>query len=106
VGKGITFDSGGLSIKPAEAMETMKTDCSGAAAVVAALTALPALGARIKVTAVTPLAENMPGGAASSRATSSATMAGGPPRSSTRTPRVASSSPTPWPGCRSNVPRR
>jgi leucyl aminopeptidase len=64
VGKGITFDSGGLSIKPAEAMETMKTDCSGAAAVVAALSALPALGARIKVTAVTPLAENMPGGAA------------------------------------------
>jgi leucyl aminopeptidase len=64
VGKGITFDSGGLSLKPAESMETMKTDCSGAAAVVAALSALPALGAGIKVTAVTPLAENMPGGAA------------------------------------------
>jgi leucyl aminopeptidase len=64
IGKGITFDSGGLSLKPAEAMETMKTDCSGAAAVVAAVSALPALGARIKVTAVTPLAENMPGGAA------------------------------------------
>jgi leucyl aminopeptidase len=64
VGKGITFDSGGLSLKPAESMETMKTDCSGAAAVVAALSALPALGAEIKVTAVTPLAENMPGGAA------------------------------------------
>ena len=42
----------------------MKTDCSGAAAVVAALSALPALGANIRVTAVTPLAENMPGGAA------------------------------------------
>ncbi len=64
VGKGITFDSGGLSLKPAESMETMKTDCSGAAAVVGALCALPALGAGIKVTAVTPLAENMPGGAA------------------------------------------
>src|SRR5205814_2019867 len=64
VGKGITFDSGGLSLKPAESMETMKTDCSGAAAVVAALSALPALGANIRVTAVTPLAENMPGGAA------------------------------------------
>jgi leucyl aminopeptidase len=42
----------------------MKTDCSGAAAVVGALTALPALGAGIKVTAAMPLAENMPGGAA------------------------------------------
>ena len=64
VGKGITFDSGGLSLKPAESMETMKTDCSGAAAVVAAMCALPALGPRIKVTAATPLAENMPGGGA------------------------------------------
>jgi leucyl aminopeptidase len=64
VGKGITFDSGGLSLKPAESMETMKTDCSGAAAVVAALCALPALGVRIRVTGVAPLAENMPGGAA------------------------------------------
>jgi leucyl aminopeptidase len=64
VGKGITFDSGGLSLKPAESMETMKTDCSGAAAVVAAMTALPALGPAIRVTGVTPLAENMPGGGA------------------------------------------
>lgn len=64
VGKGITFDSGGLSLKPAESMETMKTDCSGAAAVVAAMCALPALGTRIRVTAACPLAENMPGGAA------------------------------------------
>ncbi|GAC1363030.1 MAG: hypothetical protein NVSMB32_04140 [Actinomycetota bacterium] len=64
VGKGITFDSGGLSLKTAESMETMKTDCSGAAAVVAAMCALPALGAKIRVTAVAPLAENMPGGGA------------------------------------------
>ena len=64
VGKGITFDSGGLSLKPADSMETMKTDCSGAAAVVAAVAALPALGANVRVTAATPLAENMPGGAA------------------------------------------
>ncbi|HLJ08203.1 MAG TPA: leucyl aminopeptidase, partial [Acidimicrobiia bacterium] len=64
VGKGITFDSGGLSLKPAEAMETMKTDCSGAAAVVAAMCALPALAPKIKVVAATPLAENMPGGGA------------------------------------------
>jgi leucyl aminopeptidase len=64
IGKGITFDSGGLSIKTAEGMTTMKTDCSGAAAVVAAMTALPALKPRIKVTAAIPLAENMPGGRA------------------------------------------
>ncbi|HWD09202.1 MAG TPA: leucyl aminopeptidase [Actinomycetota bacterium] len=64
VGKGITFDSGGLSLKPAESMETMKTDCSGAAAVVAAMCALPALGPKIKVVAAAPLAENMPGGGA------------------------------------------
>ena len=64
VGKGITFDSGGLSLKPAESMETMKTDCSGAAAVAAALCALPALGPKIRVSAAMPIAENMPGGAA------------------------------------------
>ncbi|MGH2717808.1 MAG: leucyl aminopeptidase family protein, partial [Actinomycetota bacterium] len=64
IGKGITFDSGGLSLKPADSMETMKTDCSGAAAVVAAMCALPALGPKIKVWAATPLAENMPGGGA------------------------------------------
>ncbi|MGH2705044.1 MAG: leucyl aminopeptidase [Actinomycetota bacterium] len=64
VGKGITFDSGGLSIKTAEGMETMKTDCSGAAAVAAAISALPALGPKIRVVAVAPLAENMPDGRA------------------------------------------
>lgn len=64
VGKGITFDSGGLSLKTAEGMETMKIDCSGAAAVAAAMTALPALGPRINVVAALPLAENMPSGTA------------------------------------------
>jgi leucyl aminopeptidase len=64
IGKGITFDSGGLSIKPADSMETMKTDCSGGAAVAAAMTALPALGPRVRVVAAVPLAENMPGGRA------------------------------------------
>lgn len=64
VGKGITFDSGGLSIKTGEGMETMKMDCAGAAAVVAAICALPALGPKIKVIAAVALAENMPGGRA------------------------------------------
>ncbi len=64
VGKGITFDSGGLSIKPADGMETMKTDMSGAAAVLAAMSTLPALAPRVKVIAIVPATENMPGGSA------------------------------------------
>lgn len=61
VGKGITFDSGGLSLKTSEGMENMKVDCSGAAGVIAAVTALPALGPKVKVVAAVALAENMPG---------------------------------------------
>jgi len=64
IGKGIVFDSGGLSIKPASAMETMKTDMSGAAAVLGAVRAIATLGLRVNVTAITPLTENMTGGAA------------------------------------------
>jgi leucyl aminopeptidase len=64
VGKGITFDSGGLSLKTATGMETMKTDMGGAAAVIGAVDAAAALGARIRLTAITPLTENMPGGTA------------------------------------------
>ena len=64
VGKGITFDSGGLSIKTAEGMETMKTDMSGAAAVLATMSALPDLAPDVAVTAFVPATENMPGGRA------------------------------------------
>ena len=64
VGKGITFDSGGLSIKTAEGMETMKTDKSGAAAVLAAMTVIAALAPPVRVVAIMPVTENMPGGAA------------------------------------------
>jgi leucyl aminopeptidase len=62
VGKGITFDSGGLSLKPSAAMEAMKSDMSGAAAVLAALQAVAALGPVVNVVGYLPLAENMPGG--------------------------------------------
>jgi leucyl aminopeptidase len=61
-GKGITFDSGGLSLKPSNAMETMKSDMSGAAAVLAALQAIAALKPQVNVVGYLPLAENMPGG--------------------------------------------
>jgi leucyl aminopeptidase len=64
VGKGITFDSGGLSLKPSNAMNTMKSDMSGAAAVVATMSILPVLGVRTKVTGLAALAENMPSGTA------------------------------------------
>jgi leucyl aminopeptidase len=63
-GKGITFDSGGLSLKPPKAMETMKADMSGAAAVLGALQAISALGPAVNVVGYLPLAENMPGGGA------------------------------------------
>jgi leucyl aminopeptidase len=63
-GKGITFDSGGLSLKPSKAMETMKADMSGAAAVLGALQAIAALGPAVNVVGYMPLAENMPGGRA------------------------------------------
>jgi leucyl aminopeptidase len=63
-GKGITFDSGGLSIKPADGMETMKDDMGGAAAALAAMRAVGQLKPKINVIAAIPTAENMPGGSA------------------------------------------
>ncbi|MEW6475917.1 MAG: leucyl aminopeptidase [Actinomycetota bacterium] len=64
VGKGITFDSGGLSLKTADGMETMKTDMSGAAAVIGAMSVLRDAGVPVKVIAFVPTTENMPGGRA------------------------------------------
>jgi leucyl aminopeptidase len=64
VGKGVVFDSGGLSIKTASGMETMKTDMSGGAAVFAAMSALRDLGVKTRVLGYVPLVENMPSGSA------------------------------------------
>ena len=64
VGKGITFDSGGLSIKPAKSMETMKSDMAGAAAVLHSVLAAAALELPVAVTGWLCLAENMPSGTA------------------------------------------
>ncbi|MDP9825481.1 leucyl aminopeptidase [Kineosporia succinea] len=58
VGKGITYDTGGISIKPRQSMVTMKTDMTGAAVVLATLLACPEVGVRRPVTALLPLAEN------------------------------------------------
>ena len=62
VGKGITFDSGGISIKPSEGMAEMKGDMAGAAAAMAALGAIAQLKPKVNVTAVVPATENLPGG--------------------------------------------
>jgi leucyl aminopeptidase len=64
LGKGLTFDSGGLSLKTSEGMETMKCDMAGSAAVLATMTALGDLGCRSEVTGLMGIAENMPGGQA------------------------------------------
>lgn len=64
VGKGITFDSGGISIKPAENMEAMKGDMAGAAAVITATSVIALLNLPIHVTAVVPATENLPSGTA------------------------------------------
>lgn len=64
VGKGITFDSGGLSLKPGASMMTMKCDMGGAAAIVAATHAIARLGLPIRVTAFACIAENLPSGSA------------------------------------------
>jgi leucyl aminopeptidase len=64
VGKGITFDSGGLSLKPNDSMMMMKTDMAGGGAVIAVMAALADLGVRSRVTGLVAAAENMPSGSA------------------------------------------
>jgi leucyl aminopeptidase len=64
VGKGIVFDSGGLSLKPAAMMEAMKTDMAGAATVYGAMQAIAELSLPVRVLGVAPLSENMTGGSA------------------------------------------
>jgi leucyl aminopeptidase len=65
VGKGITFDSGGISLKPGAEMDEMKYDMSGAASVIGAFKAIALMGLPIEVIGIIPAAENMPGGNAS-----------------------------------------
>ncbi len=64
VGKGITFDTGGISIKPADKMEEMKYDMSGGAGVIAAMSALGKIKPKLNVVGIVPATENMPGGKA------------------------------------------
>jgi leucyl aminopeptidase len=64
IGKGITFDTGGISIKPAENMDKMKDDMSGGAAVICAMAAIARLRAPVRCLGIVPMTENMPGGRA------------------------------------------
>jgi len=64
IGKGVTFDTGGISIKPSQAMDEMKYDMSGGAAVLGAMRAIAQLKPPVPVTALIPAVENMPGGRA------------------------------------------
>jgi leucyl aminopeptidase len=62
IGKGVTFDTGGISIKPSEGMEKMKYDMAGGAAVIGAMQAIALLKPSVAVTGIVPAVENMPGG--------------------------------------------
>ncbi len=76
VGKGITFDTGGISLKPAGEMDEMKFDMSGAGSVLGALRALAGMKAPVNVIGVVPTCENMPGGAATRPGDVVTTMSG------------------------------
>jgi leucyl aminopeptidase len=64
IGKGVTFDSGGLSLKSSKSMETMKLDMAGAAAIIGAMSVLPVLRLPIEVTGYIPSTDNLPSGSA------------------------------------------
>ena len=105
VGKGITFDSGGLTLKTFDGMVTMKTDMSGAADVIATLGACRALGVGVRVVGLAPTTENMPEERPSSPAMSLRSATARRSRCSTLTARVVSCSWTdcPWRSRRSRM---
>jgi leucyl aminopeptidase len=76
VGKGITFDTGGISLKPSGEMDEMKFDMSGAGSVLGAIRALAGMRAPVNVVGVIPTCENMPGGAATRPGDIATTMSG------------------------------
>jgi leucyl aminopeptidase len=90
VGKGVTFDSGGISLKPAPEMDEMKYDMCGAAGVLGTIKAAALMKLPINLTVIVPTAENMPGGAATDQATSSPRCPVKPSKSSTPMRKAAS----------------
>ena len=89
VGKGITFDSGGISLKPGAGMDEMKYDMCGAASGPRHLRAVGELELPLNLVGIIPACENMPDGNATSRATSSPPCPARPSKSSTPTPKAA-----------------
>lgn len=76
VGKGVTFDSGGISLKPAQGMDEMKSDMSGAACVIEAVEAVARMALPVRVIGVVPATDNMPGGSAQTPGDVITTMSG------------------------------
>jgi leucyl aminopeptidase len=91
VGKGITFDTGGISLKPGLDMDQMKFDMCGAASVLGTFRAVAELKAQVNLVGLIPACENMPSGKRASRAISSRACPARPSRCSTQTPKAASS---------------
>ena len=94
IGKGVCFDTGGISIKPAAGMEDMKGDMAGAACVVGLMHALAARKAKVNAVGAIGIVENMPDGRAQRPAISSPRCRGRRSRSSIPMPRAGSCSPT------------
>ena len=91
VGKGITFDTGGISIKPAGEMDEMKFDMGGAASVLGTFRAVAQLKAKVNLVGLIPTCENMPSGKAVKPGDVVKSLSGRRWRSSTPMPRVGSS---------------
>ena len=95
VGKGITFDTGGISIKPADGMEKMKYDMAGGATMIGAMRAIALLKPKVKVIGIVCATENMPSGKAQKPGDVQIAMSGKSRlKSSIPTPKAASFSPT------------
>ncbi len=94
IGKAVTFDTGGLSLKPAAQMMEMKFDMCGGAAVIEAIAALAELGAPVRILGIVGAVENLPGPRAVRPATSSPRSTAPRSRSTTPTPRGGWCSPT------------
>ena len=96
VGKAVTFDSGGISIKPSQGMHEMKMDMSGGAAVLESVAAIAELGLGLDVVAVVPSTENMPSGTALKPGDIITQLNGPQPTASAFAPASLPSSPQHW----------
>ena len=106
VGKGITFDSGGISLKPGDQMDRMRGDMAGAAAVLATMLAVGQLDLPLHVVGLVPATENLPSGHAYKPGDVLTALTARRSRSSAPTPKAGWCWPTPWPTPPALSPRR